>query len=77
MQPQAIFFSVKLIEYNFSELSICFNPCVGSFSRMKISFFLLSIFVDERISTPKIITFKPTPLLNENEKLPCLSNPIS
>ena len=37
--------------------------------------FLLSIFVDELISTPKIITFLPNPVPG-NEKLPFLSNPI-
>ena len=68
------FFSVKLNEYYFSALSVCSNPCVGSFPRIKISFFLLSIFVNEVISTPNIITFLPTPL--PNEKLPCLLNPI-
>ena len=37
---------------------------------------MLSIFVDEIMSTPKIITFLPNPI-PRNEKLPCLSNPIS
>ena len=53
--------------------TLCSNPCVGPFPRIKISFFLLSIFVDELISTPKIIRFLLTPL--PNEKRPCLSNP--
>ena len=43
--------------------------------KIKISFFLLSIFVDELISTPKIITFLPNPTPGD-EKLSCLSNPI-
>ena len=43
--------------------------------KIKIYFFLLSIFVDELISTPKVITFLPNPV-PENEKLSCLSNPI-
>ena len=38
-----------------------------------MSFFLLSIFVDELISTPKIITLRPNSVPG-NEKLPCLSN---
>ena len=77
LQAQAIFldfFSVILIEYNFSALSVCSKPCVGPFPRIKTSFFLLSIFIDEHISAPKMVTFLPTPL--SNEKVPCLSNPI-
>ena len=53
----------------------CSHPCVGPFLTIKVSFFLLSIFVYELISTPKILTFLPNPV-PENEKLPCLSNPI-
>ena len=46
-----------------------------------MSFFLLSIFVDELISTPKIITFWPNPVPKNqkfpgNQKFPCLSNPL-
>ena len=67
--------SVKLIEYIFSALSIFSNPWVGPFPRIKKHFFLLSIFVDELISTPKIITFLLNPAPG-NEMLPCLSNPI-
>ena len=43
---------------------------------MKTYFFQLSIFVEELISTPKIITFLPNSIPGD-EKLPCLSNPIS
>ena len=50
------------------------NPALDLFARIKILFFLLSIFVDELISTPKI-TFLPNPVQG-NEKLPRLSNPI-
>ena len=39
-----------------------------------MSFFLLSIFVDELISTPKIIIFLPVSLSIEKDH--CLSNPI-
>ena len=41
MQAQTIFllFSVKLIEYIFSALSVCSNPCAGPLPRNKISFF--------------------------------------
>ena len=65
MQAETRFFvfSVKLIECIFSALSICYNPCVGPLPRIKISFFLSSIFVEELISTPKIITFPSVPPL--------------
>ena len=76
MQAQAklYVFSEKLIEYNLSALSVYSSRRVGRFPRIKISFFLLSVFVDDLISTPKIITFLPTPF--PNEKLQCLPNPI-
>ena len=45
------------------------------YQELKYIFFLLSIFVHELISTPKIITFLPVQPL-ECEKKPCLSNPI-
>ena len=45
------------------------------YPKSKCFFFLLSIFVDELMSTPKIVTFRPNPTQG-NEKLPCLSNPI-
>ena len=51
------------------------NLCVGPFIKIKMTFPLLSIFVDELISTPKIITFFPSPPLG-CEKCPCTSNPI-
>ena len=51
------------------------NLCVGTITRIKISFFLLSIYIDELISNPKIMTFLPTVLLgNENSERE--SNPI-
>ena len=61
MQAQTDFLlsSVKLIEYIFSPDSVRYNPCVGPLPRNKITFFLLSVFVDDFISTPKIITFLP------------------
>ena len=46
--------------------AISFNPCVGLSPRIKISLPLLSICIDEIISTPKIITFLPT-LTSGNE----------
>ena len=52
-----------------------FYLCVGSLPKSKISFFLLSIFVEELISTQKIIIFLPNPIPG-NEKLLCLLNPI-
>ena len=69
-----MFILVKLIEYIFSALSICSNPFVGPFPRIKMSFFQLSIFVAELISTAKIITFLPVSLLIGKDD--CLSNPI-
>ena len=46
------------------------------YPKLQYLFFLLSIFVDEFISTPKIIIFLPNPVPG-NQKLPCLLNPIS
>ena len=51
------FVTVKLIEYIFSAVSGCSNPCVGPFPRIKMSFFLLTMRAEELISIPKIITF--------------------
>ena len=57
-------------------LNVCSNPCVGPLPRIKISYFLLSIFADEqRLSTPKIITFLSVPPPG-CQKNPCLSNVI-
>ena len=67
--------SVKLIKYILSALSVRSNSCVGPLQRLKICFFLLSMILDELISTSKIITFLPS-LVPENENLPCLSNLI-
>ena len=67
-----LLFSVKLVDYIFSADSVWSNPCVGPLPRIKISFFLLPVFVDELVSIPKITTFLPTPLLTENS--PFLSN---
>ena len=66
--------SVKLIEYIFSAVSVCYNPCLGPLLKIKITFFLFSIFVDELISAPKIITLLSNPV--PGNELPCLSNPI-
>ena len=73
-QTKFLVFSAKLIEYNFSALSVFSNPYNGPFPRTRTSFFLLSVFVDELTSTQKVITFLPTSL--PNEKLPRLSNPV-
>ena len=67
---------LKLIEYTFSAVNECSpNPYVGPFPRIRISFPLLSIWIDEFISTPKIITFWSSPL-SGNENLDVLSNAI-
>ena len=76
MQNQTKFlFRYCKIEYIFSAVNVCSNPCVGPFPRIRMSFFLLSMCAEELISTPKIITFRPNPLLG-NEKLDFLSNPV-
>ena len=64
------------MEYIFSAVNVCSNPCVGPYPKIKMSFFLLSTWVEELISTPKIITFwlNPPP---GNEKLDFLSKPVS
>ena len=64
----------KKYEYIFTALSVCSNPCVRLLLKIKISFFLFSIFVEELISTPKTITFLPNPIPGD-EKLRWLSNP--
>ena len=69
------FFSVKLIEYIFYALSVCSKPCVGPLPKIKICFFLLSVVVDELISTPKILTFLLVPT-EGCEKNHFLSNPV-
>ena len=51
------FLTVKLIEYTFSAVKECSNPCDGHFPRSNMSFFLLSIGTGELMSAPKINTF--------------------
>ena len=79
MQSQPKFFVLTLVkwsEYTFSaDNECCPNPYVGPFLRIKMYFFLLSIFVDELISAPRTITFPVIPPLG-CDKNPCLSNPI-
>ena len=74
IQTELFLMLCKKYEYIFPALSICSNPCVGPSPKIKISFFLFSIFVEGLISTPKNITFLPNPISGD-EKLPCLSNP--
>ena len=50
------------------------NICIGPLPRIRISFFLLSACADELISTPKIMTFLPDPLLSDNVKLSLVSD---
>ena len=57
------YFLVKLIEYIFSAVKVCCNPCVVPLPKIKISFFLLSILVDELIPTQNFIIFWPNPHL--------------
>ena len=63
---------MKLIEYNFSAVSVFYSPCVGPIPKTNMCFFLLSICVEKFIPTPKINTFWPL----GNKKLLLLSNPI-
>ena len=49
--------TVKLIEYVFSAVKVCSNPCVDPFPRTNMSFVLLSICAEELMSTQKINTF--------------------
>ena len=65
----------KINRTHFFALSVCSSPCVGPLPKIKIFFFLLSVFVHELISTPKVITFLPTSIPGY-EKCPCPSNPI-
>ena len=44
------------------------------YPKSKYLFVLLPVFVDELMSSPKIITLLPNPVPG-NEKFPCLSNP--
>ena len=67
--------SVKLIKYIFSALIVCSNLCVGPLPKIKISFFLLSTFIDKLMFTPKIVTFLPNPVPGD-EKISCPSNQI-
>ena len=63
------------MEYIFSAVKVCSNPCVGPFPRTNKSFFLLSMCAEKLISTPKINTFWSNPPPG-NKKLDLLSNPI-
>ena len=53
---------------------MCKSLC-WAFTQNQNIFYLLTIFVDKLISTPKIIIFRPN-LIPGNEKLPLQSNPI-
>ena len=63
------------MEYIFSAVNGCSNPCVGPFPRTNMSFFLLLIWAGELMSDPKINTFWPN-LPPGNEKLDLLSNQV-
>ena len=65
MQTQTEFFVMlrKINRIHCFCSSVCSNPCVGPLPKIKISFFLLSIYVDELISTQRIIIFLPVPPL--------------
>ena len=63
------------MQYIYSAVNVCSSPCVGPFPITNMYFFLLSIWADELISTPKINKFWPNPPPG-NEKADRLSNPI-
>ena len=63
------------MEYIFSAVNVCSNPCIGPFPRTNMSFFWLSIWAEELMSAPKSNTFWPNPVPG-NEKADFLSNPI-
>ena len=45
------------MEYTFSAVNVCSNPCIGPFPRINMSFFLLLIRAEELMSAPKSNTF--------------------
>ena len=57
LRQNLFFVTVKLIEYIFSAVRVLSNPCVGPLPRTNISFFLLSICIEEPMSARKINTF--------------------
>ena len=63
------------MEYVFLHSVYVLILVLGLYPKSKYLFFLLSVFAEELISTPKIITFLPNPIPGD-EKLPYLSNPI-
>ena len=66
----------QLIEYSTSAyIVVSSNPSFGPFPRTKISFFLLPIWTDNLLATPKITTFLPQ-LKFGAEKSERESNPI-
>ena len=66
---------VNITEYFFSAVSLVSSSfCVGLLPRIKILFFFFSIYINELISTQNIITFLPSPLPSDNEKLPFALN---
>ena len=74
-QTEFVIIFSKIIEHIFFADSVCSNPCVGPLPRIKIYSFLLSIFLNELISTPNIFTFLPVSPLGYSKK-PWLSNLI-
>ena len=63
------------MEYIFSAVKVCSNPCVGPFPRTNMYFFLLSIVQKKLRSTPKTNSFGPNQSPG-NENLDLVSNPI-
>ena len=74
-ETKFLFATVKLIEYIFSEVSACSNPCVGPFPRIKMPFYFIIHGAEEIISMPKIITLMPNSPPGK-KTFSLLSNPI-
>ena len=67
LKKNRLFDLKKLIEYWASAIKVVLSdPCVGPLPIIKIPLYLLSIYADELISAPEIITFLPT-LVSSNE----------
>ena len=59
----------KLVEFHASAfIRVSSNPCIGPLPRAEASFFLLSLWTDELLSSAKIRTYLPQSKLG-NEKL--------
>ena len=66
-----------MVEYSvFSVMAVSSNPSTGPSPKTEISFYLLSVCVEEPLSVPNIITFLPNPLPSQNENFPRASKKV-